>query len=83
MKSNIFIKLITRNSKQIIALASGITMGLTVAPVGAWFLAWFAMIPLWLIVIVPKNKNKSLRREGGGRGEEGGGEEKRGKKKKN
>ena len=64
MKSNIFIKLITRNSKQIIALASGITMGLTVAPVGAWFLAWFAMIPLWLIVInsskYPKQKNKSL-----------------------
>ena len=60
MKSNIFTKLITRNSKQIIALASGITMGLTVAPVGAWFLAWFAMIPLWLIVInSSKQKNKS------------------------
>jgi apolipoprotein N-acyltransferase len=57
MKSNIF-------TKPIIALASGITMGLTVAPVGAWFLAWFAMIPLWLIVInspkYPKQKNKSL-----------------------
>lgn len=64
MKSNIFIKPIARNSKPIIALASGITMGLTVAPVGAWFLAWFAMIPLWLIVInsqkYPKQKNKSL-----------------------
>ncbi|MEO1186657.1 MAG: apolipoprotein N-acyltransferase, partial [Cyanobacteria bacterium J06636_27] len=64
MKSNIFTKLITRNSKPIIALASGITMGLTVAPVGAWFLAWFAMIPLWLIVInspkYPKSKTKSL-----------------------
>ncbi len=64
MKSNIFTKLITRNSKPIIALASGITMGLTVAPVGAWFLAWFAMIPLWLIVInspkYPKQKSKSL-----------------------
>ncbi len=39
-------------------------MGLTVAPVSAWFLAWFAMIPLWLIVInspkYPKQKNKSL-----------------------
>ncbi|MEM6403334.1 MAG: apolipoprotein N-acyltransferase [Cyanobacteria bacterium P01_D01_bin.116] len=56
MKSNIFTKLITRNSKQIIALASGITMGLTVAPVGAWFVAWFAMIPLWLIVVIPKYK---------------------------
>ena len=64
MKSNIFTKLITRNSKPIIALASGITMGLTVAPVGAWFLAWFAMIPLWLIVVnypkYPKQKNKFL-----------------------
>ncbi|MGB3639548.1 MAG: apolipoprotein N-acyltransferase [Rivularia sp. (in: cyanobacteria)] len=62
MKSNIFTKLI--NSKPIIALASGIAMGLTVAPVGAWFLAWFAMIPLWLTVInspkYPKQKNKSL-----------------------
>ncbi|MEM6752260.1 MAG: apolipoprotein N-acyltransferase [Cyanobacteria bacterium P01_C01_bin.38] len=57
MKSNIF-------TKPIIALTSGIVMGLTVAPVGAWFLAWFAMIPLWLIVInspkYPKQKNKSL-----------------------
>ena len=57
MKSNIF-------TKPIIALGSGIAMGLTVAPVGAWFLAWFAMIPLWLIVInspkYPKQKSKSL-----------------------
>ncbi len=54
MKSNIF-------TKPIIALATGITMGLTVAPVGAWFLAWFAMIPLWLIVVnSPKHKNKSF-----------------------
>ena len=55
MKSNVF-------TKPIIALTSGIAMGLTVAPVGAWFLAWFAMIPLWLIVInpiYPKQKNKS------------------------
>ncbi|MGB3650577.1 MAG: apolipoprotein N-acyltransferase [Rivularia sp. (in: cyanobacteria)] len=60
MKSNIFTKLITRNSKPIIALISGIAMGLTVAPVGAWFLAWFAMIPLWLIVVNPKHKTKSI-----------------------
>ncbi|MCJ8282117.1 MAG: apolipoprotein N-acyltransferase, partial [Rivularia sp. ALOHA_DT_140] len=43
-----------------IALASGITMGLTVAPVGAWFLAWFAMILLWLIVINSRNNDKSF-----------------------
>ncbi len=61
MKSNIFTKLITRNSKSIIALISGIAMGLTVAPFGAWFLAWFSMIPLWLIVInSPKQQTKSL-----------------------
>lgn len=52
MKLNIFTKLI-------IALTSGIIMGLTVAPVGAWFLAWFAMIPLWLIVI-NSSKQKNL-----------------------
>ncbi|MBF2016334.1 MAG: apolipoprotein N-acyltransferase [Rivularia sp. T60_A2020_040] len=56
MKSNIIIKLIARNSKSIIALTSGIVMGLTVAPVGAWFLAWFALIPLWIIVVTPKQK---------------------------
>ncbi|MEM9927784.1 MAG: apolipoprotein N-acyltransferase, partial [Cyanobacteria bacterium P01_D01_bin.50] len=61
MKSNIFTKLITPNSKPIIALTSGIAMGLTVAPVGAWFLAWFALIPLWLIVVnSPKQKTKTF-----------------------
>jgi len=60
MKSNIFTKFLTHNSKPIIALTSGIAMGLTVAPVGAWFLAWFALIPLWIIVVTAKPKNKSL-----------------------
>ncbi|MHC5773016.1 apolipoprotein N-acyltransferase [Nostoc sp.] len=35
----------------LIALASGISMGLTVAPVGAWFLAWVALVPLWVLVV--------------------------------
>lgn len=35
----------------LIALASGILMGLTVAPVGAWFLAWVALAPLWVLVV--------------------------------
>ena len=26
-------------------------MGLTVAPVGAWFLAWIALVPLWVLVV--------------------------------
>ncbi|MCC5666358.1 apolipoprotein N-acyltransferase [Nostoc sp. CHAB 5784] len=42
----------------LIALASGILMGLTVAPVGAWFLAWIALVPLWVLV-VPSAKGKN------------------------
>jgi apolipoprotein N-acyltransferase len=33
-----------------IALASGVLMGCAPAPVSAWFLAWIALAPLWLIV---------------------------------
>ncbi|MCC5650978.1 apolipoprotein N-acyltransferase [Nostoc sp. XA013] len=44
----------------LIALASGILMGLTVAPVGAWFLAWIALVPLWVLVVTSaKGKNQS------------------------
>ncbi|WP_026731916.1 apolipoprotein N-acyltransferase [Fischerella sp. PCC 9605] len=44
----------------LIALGSGILMGLTVAPVNAWFLAWFALAPLWVLVIdSAKRKNQS------------------------
>ncbi|MEH1852890.1 MAG: apolipoprotein N-acyltransferase [Nostoc sp.] len=44
----------------LIALASGILMGLTVAPVGAWFLAWIAIVPLWVLVVTSaKRKNQS------------------------
>ncbi|RCJ31241.1 apolipoprotein N-acyltransferase [Nostoc punctiforme NIES-2108] len=43
----------------LIALASGILMGLTVAPVGAWFLAWIAIVPLWVLVVTSaKGKNQ-------------------------
>ncbi|MCW5314580.1 apolipoprotein N-acyltransferase [Nostoc sp. KVJ3] len=43
-----------------IVLASGILMGLTVAPVGAWFLAWIALVPLWVLVVTSaKGKNQS------------------------
>lgn len=37
----------------LIALSSGILMGLTVAPFGAWFLAWIALAPLWILVTSP------------------------------
>ncbi|MEA5513482.1 apolipoprotein N-acyltransferase [Nodularia sp. UHCC 0506] len=42
-----------------IALASGVSMGLTVAPVGAWFLAWIALAPLWVLVVTSPQKSKS------------------------
>ena len=35
----------------LVALTSGALMGVTVAPVGAWFLAWVALAPLWVIVV--------------------------------
>ncbi|MBD6614411.1 apolipoprotein N-acyltransferase [Komarekiella sp. 'clone 1'] len=44
----------------LIALISGVLMGLTVAPVGAWFLAWIALAPLWILVVsASKRKNQS------------------------
>jgi apolipoprotein N-acyltransferase len=43
----------------LIALASGIIMGLTVAPVGAWFLAWVAIAPLWVLVVNSHSSQKS------------------------
>ena len=35
---------------QLWALVSGILMGLTPAPFNAWYLAWFALTPLWLLI---------------------------------
>jgi len=37
-------------SHLLLPLSGGILMGLTPAPVGAWSLAWIALVPLWLIV---------------------------------
>ncbi|OYD92400.1 apolipoprotein N-acyltransferase [Nostoc sp. 'Peltigera membranacea cyanobiont' 210A] len=43
----------------LITFASGIFMGLTVAPVGAWFLAWIALVPLWVLIVTSaKGKNQ-------------------------
>ena len=45
----------------IIALVSGIFMGLTTAPVGAWPLAWIALAPLWVLVVgSAKQQNKFI-----------------------
>lgn len=35
----------------IIALIGGILMGLTPAPIEAWYLGWIALVPLWLLFI--------------------------------
>jgi apolipoprotein N-acyltransferase len=40
------------------SLISGILMGLTVAPVGAWFLAWIALAPLWILVVSSAKQKK-------------------------
>ncbi|CCH67202.1 Apolipoprotein N-acyltransferase [Richelia intracellularis HH01] len=40
------------------AFLSGVLMGMTVAPVGAWFLAWFALVPLWLMIFDKEPKRK-------------------------
>jgi apolipoprotein N-acyltransferase len=45
----------------LLALTSGVLMGLTVAPVGAWFLAWVALAPLW-VMVVEKSRNLEGRR---------------------
>ncbi|WP_036479855.1 apolipoprotein N-acyltransferase [Myxosarcina sp. GI1] len=34
----------------LIALGGGILMGLSPAPTNAWYLAWFALVPLWFLV---------------------------------
>jgi apolipoprotein N-acyltransferase len=39
----------------LIAISSGILMGL--APVNAWFLAWVALAPLWVLVVKPEKLN--------------------------
>ena len=45
---------LTINNQQLkqitFALLGGIMMGLTPAPVGAWYLAWLAIIPLWILI---------------------------------
>ncbi|MFM6317744.1 MAG: apolipoprotein N-acyltransferase, partial [Dolichospermum sp.] len=34
-----------------LSFLSGIFMGTTVAPIGAWFLAWVSLTPLWMLLI--------------------------------
>jgi apolipoprotein N-acyltransferase len=45
----------------LIAGAGGILMGVTVAPFGWWFFAWFALAPLWVLVVkCQQNKQNPL-----------------------
>lgn len=43
----------------LIALFSGVLMGLTVAPYGAWLLAWIALAPLWVLVVSSSFQRKN------------------------
>ena len=40
-----------------VALGSGILMGITFAPVEAWYFAWAALAPLWYLVCRDRNSN--------------------------
>ena len=40
------------------AFGGGILMGLAPAPVNAWYLAWFALTPLWLLI---RNRPRSFK----------------------
>jgi apolipoprotein N-acyltransferase len=41
----------------VIALGSGILMGITFAPVEAWYFAWIALAPLWYLVCRDRHTN--------------------------
>ena len=46
-----------------LSFISGVLMGLTVAPVGAWFLAWIALAPLWVLVVKHSTQLEDKRRK--------------------
>lgn len=43
-----------------ISFLSGILMGLAPAPISAWYLAWFALTPLWILLRQQKSWRKIL-----------------------
>lgn len=51
---------ITRSGAHLIVLASGVLMGLTVAPVEAWPLAWVALAPQWVLVVGSAKRENPL-----------------------
>jgi apolipoprotein N-acyltransferase len=42
-----------------ISLGSGILMGITFAPVEAWYLAWIALAPLWYLIARDRDSSKA------------------------
>jgi apolipoprotein N-acyltransferase len=43
--------LFTKCRRSLIAAGSGLLAGLSVEPIGAWYLAWIALVPLWMMVV--------------------------------
>jgi apolipoprotein N-acyltransferase len=41
----------TKCRQSLIAAGSGLLAGLAVEPIGAWYLAWIALVPLWMMVV--------------------------------
>ena len=57
-------KSLTKHTDQLlkigIALGSGMLMGMTFAPVEAWYLAWIALAPLWYLLCQERDAGKWL-----------------------
>ncbi len=50
-----------RNFKAIlISLSGGICMGLSSTPYNAWFLAWIALVPLWILIRKTTKSNRQV-----------------------
>jgi apolipoprotein N-acyltransferase len=58
MSLKFILQLVAQNSKFVIALISGVLMGATVAPFHVWFFAWFALAPLWILLVEDSKKLK-------------------------
>ena len=44
----------------IIAICSGVLMGLSPAPLNLWLLSWIALVPLWLLIVRDKKSYKEV-----------------------
>jgi apolipoprotein N-acyltransferase len=42
---------LTKYRRSLIAAGSGLLAGLAVEPIRAWYLAWIALVPLWMMVV--------------------------------